>query len=459
MENTGPNTPPEVIIEAPREGDAVEEVLVASGIVFDAEDNVEEVLYRIDGGAWATAEGTTSWTATIDTTDMDPDAHLLEVQATDGIDHSDIEAVQFQVTALPRVFLDKSLIVDPATVLPNERVEVRGDLVYGNGVRAAGLQVRIEGPNGLLVFKESDSRGVFRLSTVAPGAEGTYLYSASTTDGDDLSASNATQLRVLKSLDPDLAVTAIRIESEKVAVGINVTVGVDLRNLGFTTGNGTFQAWQGEPGAGDLIEERSVTVYDRITVSFKWMPTEEGDVDLTAQIIDVQPSDANMSNNRMVQKVVVSHLPDLVLTNITLSTDTPYDNTTFTVSVRVANEGGLNASCTVRLYLDGRKVEDLLGEEDLAVGAYGAAFTGFDTMASQGPHILYAEIINVYPDESRTDNNNKTIGFTVQGPYVPPPPDDGGEPLLGGLSVMQFFGIMAVAVILAVVAVAFLRYG
>ncbi len=459
VENGGPNTPPEVFIEAPQEDDTVEDVLEASGIVFDTDDNVEEVLYRIDGGVWTPAEGTTRWNATIDTGDMEPGAHLLEVQASDGIDLSAIESVQFQVTDLPRVHMDMSLVVDPATVLPNERVEVRGELVYGNGVRAAGLQVRIEGPNGLLVYKESDTRGVFRLSTVAPGTEGTYMYSAATTDGDDLSASNATQLRVLKSLDPDLAVTAIRIESEKVAVGINVTVGVDLRNLGFTTGNGTFQAWQGEPGAGELIEERPVTVYDRITVSFDWVPTEDGDVDLTVQVIDVLPSDANLSNNRMVQTVLVANLPDLVLTSISLSIEVPYDNTTFTVSVRVDNEGGLNASCTVRLYLDGRETKDRIGEADLAVSAHGFSYAGFDTMAPRGPHVLYAEIINVYPDESRTDNNNATLRFNVQGPYVPTPPDDGGEVLLGGLTVLQFIGIIVAALVMTVIAVGLLRYG
>jgi hypothetical protein len=459
VENGGHNTPPEVFIEAPLDGDTVESVLETHGIAFDTEDNVEEVTYRVDGGTWTPAEGTTRWNASIDVGSLGPGTHLLEVQASDGIDTSTIASVGFNVTDLPREHMDLTLVVDPATVLPEERVDVRGELVYGNGARAAGLQVRIEGPGGLLVYKEADSRGVFQLSVLAPDGEGTYTYSASASDGEGLSASNSTQLRVLKSLDPDLAVTAIRVESEKVAVGINVTVGVDLRNLGFTTGNGTFQAWEGDPGEGALVSERHVTVYDRITVSFEWMPGEDGEIDLTVQVIDVLPSDANLSNNRRTQRVLVMDLPDLVLTNITLSTEVPYDNTTFTVSVRVLNEGGLNASCTVRLYMDGMEADDMIGESDLAVSAYGFAFATFDTRASQGPHALYGEIINVYPEESRTYNNNGTRRITVQGPYVPPPPDDGGEDLLGGLSPVQFLGIIVAAIILAIVAVGLLRYG
>jgi len=457
VENGEPNTPPEVFIESPEEGDTVDVVLKASGIVFDVDDSVELVRLRIDGGEWMLAEGSTRWNANISTEGMDPGAHLLEVQADDGIDESTIESVQFHVTDLPPLYLDMSLSVEPATVLPNELVEVRGELVYGNGVRAEGLQVRIEGPNGLLVFKSSDARGVFRLSTVAPNSEGTYTYSASTTDDNDLTASNATQLRVLKSLEPDLAVIAIRIESEKVAVGINVTVAVDLRNLGFTAGNGTFKAWEGEPGTGEPIEDRTVTVYDRITVSFTWVPTEEGVIDLTVEMVDVQPSDANLSNNRMVEPVIVSNLPDLTVENVSLSNPIPYANTTFTVSVRVENHGGLNASCTVRFYVDGREAEHLEGSSDIGVAAHDFAYTSFDIMVDQGSHFVFVDIINAYPDESRTGNNNATLGFNAQGPYVPPT-DNGGEELLGGLTPLTFIMILVGAAVVTAVSVVLLRY-
>ncbi|NIP34272.1 MAG: hypothetical protein GWN18_05020, partial [Thermoplasmata archaeon] len=43
VENQGPNHPPEVFIESPLEGDIVGDLLKASGIVFDEDDNVEEV--------------------------------------------------------------------------------------------------------------------------------------------------------------------------------------------------------------------------------------------------------------------------------------------------------------------------------------------------------------------------------------------------------------------------------
>ena len=76
--------------------------------------------------------------------------------------------------------------------------------------------------------------------------------------------------------------------------------------------------------------------------------------------------------------------------------------------------------------------------------------------AEEGLHALGWCVAD--PDESRTGNNNGTLRFNVQGPYEPGPPDDGGEALLGGLTPMQFIGIMVIAIVAAVVAVALLRY-
>ncbi|UCC93083.1 MAG: hypothetical protein JSW25_10575, partial [Thermoplasmata archaeon] len=209
VENLGPNHPPEVFIESPEEGDVVTTLLKARGIAFDEDHNVQEVRLRVDDGAWEAADGTSRWSANLSTSGLAEGVHTLQVIADDGIDLSEIAQVDFVVTAQAATALTMTLGVTPGTVLPGERVEVKGELMYDNGVRAEGLNVRIEGPNALLIFKESDIRGVFTLSTVAPGSEGMYEYTASTSDGGGLAASNTTTLRVLKSLDPDLSVEEI----------------------------------------------------------------------------------------------------------------------------------------------------------------------------------------------------------------------------------------------------------
>ncbi len=427
VENMGPNHPPEVYIEVPMEGDTVGDVLKARGIVFDQDDNVKEVRLRVDDGAWQVANGTNRWGTDLPTEGLDEGAHTLQVIADDGIDLSEIAEVQFTVTKAPVTALTMSLEVSPVTVLPSEKVRVEGELLYDNGVRAEGLSVRIEGPNALLVFKESDVRGVFSLSTVAPGSEGTYVYTGSTSDGGDLAASNATTLRVLKSLDPDLAVHSIIVESNRVAVGTNVTVAVEVQNLGYTAGNGTLRAWAGDPGTGEMLEERNITVYTGITVSFVWVPASKGEVDLTVEVVEVLPSDANLTNNRLAERVEVVDLPDLLVGAIILANPRPYDNTTVSTSIRIDNVGGLNASCTVKLYMDGTEPENLLGDTEAAVDADAFTYVSFDFLVTTGPRVLYAEIVNSYPEESDSDNNLGTLRFTVSGPYQPPEEEPGSS--------------------------------
>jgi hypothetical protein len=453
VENQEPNHPPEIFIESPMEGDVVADVLKARGIAFDEDHNVQEVRVRLDSGAWEPADGTSRWSANLSTGGLSDGVHTLSVIADDGIDLSEIVQVDFVVTSETATALTMSLDVTPGTVLPGETVEVKGELVYDNGVRAEGLNVRIEGPNGLLVFKEADVRGVFSLSTSAPSTEGTHEYTASTSDGGELAASNATILRVLKSLDPDLTVDAIIIESTRVAVDSAVRV----ENLGFTPGEGTLRAWEGEPGTGDPLEERSLTVHTGLTVSFVWVPKAKGTVDLTVEIVDVTPADANPANNELVEVVEVVDLPDLTVGDVTLSNPRPYDNTTVSASVRVDNLGGLNATCNVMLYMGGREPEHLLGDAGAAVGADSYTYVTFDFLVTVGPQTLYAEIVNSYPEESATDNNVGTHSFTVAGPYKPPStePDD---PALGPLDPFIFLLILVLAVAATIGGVLFLHH-
>jgi len=457
VENLGPNHPPEVYVEAPLEGDTVAGTVRVRGIAFDQDDNVEEVRLRVDDGAWQVAQGTNRWSANLSASGLPDGAHSLQVLADDGIDFSEIVEVQFYVTSVTAAGLDMSLEVAPGTVLPGENVDVQGELVYDNGVRPEGLSVRIEGPSGLLVFKTCDVRGAFRLTTAAPGSAGTYSYTASTTDGEGLAASNTTSLRVLRSLDPDLTVESIDIETPRVAVGSDVTVAVEVRNLGYTSGNGTLRAWAGAPGSGDLLDERHVTVHTGITVSFVWVPEGKGEVELNVELVDVQPSDANVSNNRRSLLVEVVDLPDLTVASIVLSNPRPYDNTSVTVSVRVENLGGLNASCTVKLYMDGTEAENLLGDVDATVDANGMSFVTLDTRVTVGPHVLYAEIVNSYPEESDTDNNEGSLKFTVNGPYEPPV-DEPENPFLGPFDPFTFMLIVVALVGAAIGGVLLLRH-
>jgi hypothetical protein len=206
-----------------------------------------------------------------------------------------------------------------------------------------------------------------------------------------------------------------------------------------------------------MLEERNLTVHTGITVSFVWKPENKGEVDLTVEVDAVVPSDANVSNNELVLAVEVVDLPDLTVGSIVLSNPRPYDNTTISASVRVDNLGGLNASCTVKLYIDVIDPENLLGDADASVEVYGRTFVSFEFIVTTGPHILYAEIVNSYPDESDPSNNVDDHRFTVGGPYVPPPVDP-ETPFLGPIDPFVFLLMLVGATAATISGVLFLRY-
>jgi PGF-CTERM protein len=91
-----PNPPPEAGITSPTDAQAVGGKVKIKGTAGDDTD-VVRVEVRVDGGAWETAEGTTSWTYEVDTSDMAEGNHTVEVRSYDGEKYSDPEEVTFEV--------------------------------------------------------------------------------------------------------------------------------------------------------------------------------------------------------------------------------------------------------------------------------------------------------------------------------------------------------------------------
>ena len=54
----------------------------------------------------------------------------------------------------------------------------------------------------------------------------------------------------------------------------------------------------------------------------------------------------------------------------------------------------------------------------------------FDVRVVQGPHRIYAEIVNTYPEEARLDNNQASRVLEVRGPFEPGTDgDENGSPI------------------------------
>lgn len=81
------NTPPSVKIDTPKDGDIFQldrGVFSVSGSAFDFQNDVGKVEYRVDGGEWKTASGSTDWSFVLDTKSLGPGEHTISVRASDA---------------------------------------------------------------------------------------------------------------------------------------------------------------------------------------------------------------------------------------------------------------------------------------------------------------------------------------------------------------------------------------
>jgi len=449
VENAGVNREPEVYVESPLEGDVVEGTLWAKGGALDPDGAVVRVELAIDALGWETAQGTDHWTLERSVGGLAAGSHAMFARSFDGIDYSPVVQVDFTITWTAAQDIGLTFAVYPISALPGDPIELRGELKYDNGVRVRGANARLSG-QGVPAFKNivCDELGRFVYTMTAPLAQGNYTYVANCTAGEFTVRGEST-LTVLKTTRPDLTITAVTVTGTPRAVGSNLTVAVDIQNLGSGSGNCSLIAWEGEAGKGTPIVDRAITVYAVFTASFPWSPSRAGDIQLVVEVTDVVPEDANLTNNRRTETVTIVEVPDVAALKIVPSNLRPFADATVSISVTLENLGGLNATCDVELYVDGRNdTSRVVVALNVLVPAYAKAYPTLTWLPRQGHHELYVLVKNVHPDEANTDNNNVTYGIDVVGPYVPPGPKE--EPFLPATGATgALLAVCAVAALLA----------
>jgi hypothetical protein len=92
------NLPPSITITSPDDGIRVGKFFRATGRVEDDENNIQWVRGRIDGGQWMNLSLTGNlWSYEMETKDIEPGTHELEVETYDGTNPSDLKSVTFIV--------------------------------------------------------------------------------------------------------------------------------------------------------------------------------------------------------------------------------------------------------------------------------------------------------------------------------------------------------------------------
>ena len=81
------------------EGSLTKDILIEGNASADVD--IQRVEYRIDGGEWEMADGTTAWSFTLPVIDLPIGNHTLEVRVWDGFDNGMTGPVPFVVDRQP----------------------------------------------------------------------------------------------------------------------------------------------------------------------------------------------------------------------------------------------------------------------------------------------------------------------------------------------------------------------
>ena len=95
------DTPPSVLIATPTDGESFRidrGNFAVSGTAFDYQNDIGKVEYRVDGGEWKAAAGSTDWSFILDTRTIGKGDHKIEVRASDSTSSSGAVPVMIRVT-------------------------------------------------------------------------------------------------------------------------------------------------------------------------------------------------------------------------------------------------------------------------------------------------------------------------------------------------------------------------
>jgi hypothetical protein len=95
--------PPTCTIVNPARDQVVKGVLVLNGTAKKGALDVKSVQFRVDGGSWFTANGTSSWNYHLDTKSLSNGQHTIDAKALDQLTESNVTSVDFVVNNPPPI--------------------------------------------------------------------------------------------------------------------------------------------------------------------------------------------------------------------------------------------------------------------------------------------------------------------------------------------------------------------
>jgi len=218
---TKDTTPPAVTVAAPTAGAVVDGMVSATG---SASDNVgvTSVAVSVDGGSFAAANGTATWTFALDTGPLADGAHALTVRATDNAGNASTATVSVDVehpvadTTPPTI----AISVPSAGATVSGTTTVSG--TAADDSKLAAVDVRVDGGP----YAAATGTGAWSIGVATTGlSNGTHTLTARATDasGNTTTASTTVSVQNVSSLPAGIKEQLVTPEGATIQIASDVT--------------------------------------------------------------------------------------------------------------------------------------------------------------------------------------------------------------------------------------------
>ncbi len=306
------NNPPAVDIRVPSPNDQVAGVVNIEGAASDEDSNIESVEVKIDQGSWlmatitASKENAVNWEYSWDTQLLEDGVHTIFARAYDGKKYSQEQSIKVTVNNRPTTYIEITEKLEPEITLPEQDVKVSGTAKYDTNVPVKNTNVKIELPEiGKSWTTKTDSKGKYSHEFNAPTEPGEYEVTVFITDGA-LQRSNKQTLNV--QTPPDLYLSSddisFRITGEKPVEKDQVRIAATIHNSGDVAAKGKVVFYQDTTNNPFQTVNVNVPKKGSVLVSATWI-AREGAHSIIVVISDIDPTDADSSNNRASKEISV----------------------------------------------------------------------------------------------------------------------------------------------------------
>jgi len=211
----------------------------------------------------------------------------------------------------------------------------------------------------------------------------------------------------------DLAIIEVWTDDSDPTHNEYINIYAKVKNQGTEDATDFELRWYDDNDKFATIEGTEVAVEEEVTISGEWT-AEEGESDLLARLVSIEPEDQNSNNDERAFTIDVSpppEEPDFSPANIEFEGNLE-EGQEVTINFEIFNLGKTSGSVDYELMIDGDTVDS--GNEQ--VNSESSKTKNYVWNAQKGTHNVKIRLDNADPAETTEDNNEVTKEVEIQEP-------------------------------------------